>query len=83
MILQQEEGKQDDDDEPLIKDGEPLDSDSEEEPKKKLVKRMSSVQETPSDKKYQQFDQGLTLVSIFGIKDPLREGIKAAVQKCQ
>jgi hypothetical protein len=51
MILQSEEGKQDDD-EPFLKDGEPLDSDSEDEPKKLRAKRVSSAQESPSDKKY-------------------------------
>jgi magnesium-transporting ATPase (P-type) len=58
-----------------------MDSDSEEEARKRLKKGLRRP-ESPTDKKYQSLDQGLTLVSIFGIKDPLREGIKDAVKKC-
>ncbi len=38
MVIQRDEDGKYDDDEPFLKDGEPIDSDSEEEPKKKLNK---------------------------------------------
>jgi hypothetical protein len=41
MVIQHEDEGKYDDDEPFLKDGEPLDSDSEEEPKKKLTKILS------------------------------------------
>ena len=36
------------------------------------------------DKEVEQeyLDKGLTLIAVFGIKDPLRPGIKEAIVKC-
>ena len=54
MVLQQEEGKYDDD-EPLFKEGDQMDSDSEEEARKRLKKGIRRP-ESPTDKKYQSLD---------------------------
>ena len=43
---------------------------------------MGSPHEMSDNKTKEQVESGLTMVGIFGLKDPLRDGIREAIENC-